>query len=115
MNKVTKFFTVVLLTCGVCLLAFADRGGLVKKNKTRLNIETKGDLRNSINFNLKSGIVYRGSNILSSTQVGSTVVNDAVISYKKGNTTYILPYKQKVFIPQYSQQAGYKLLIRRKN
>jgi len=55
---------VILLVCGVCLFAFADRGGFVKKNKTHLNINTSGNLRNSIAFNLKSGIVYRGSSIL---------------------------------------------------
>jgi len=40
------------------------------------------------------------------------MVSDAYISYKKGNTIYILPYKQKVLIPQYTQEEGYKLILR---
>lgn len=84
----------------------------MKKNKTRLNINTNGNLKNSISFNLKSGLVYRGSSILSKTQIGNSVVTDALISYKKGNTVYILPYKQKVLIPDFSQKEGYKLIIR---
>lgn len=102
----------VLLVCGVCLYAFADRGGFVKKNKTHLNINTNGNLKNSIAFNLKSGLTYRGSSILDQQQIGNSVISDAIISFKKGNTVYILPYKQKIVIPEYTQQDGYKLIIR---
>lgn len=112
MNKYTKILTAVLLFCGVCLFAFADRGGFVKKNKTFLNINTSGNLKNSIAFNLKSGITYCGSFLLNKHKVGNSIVSDAFVSYKKGNTVYILPYKQKILIPQYSQKDGYKLIIR---
>ncbi len=101
-----------MLVCGVCLFAFADRGGFVKKNRTHLNINTNGNLRNSIAFNLKSGLTYRGSSLLDKQQIGNSIISDALISYKKGNTIYILPYKQKILIPQYTQQDGYKLIIR---
>ncbi len=112
MTKYSKITTVLLLVCGVCLFAFADRGGFVKKTKPRLNIQTNGNLKNSIKFNLKSGLTYRGSFLLNKQQIGNSVVSDAYISYKKGNTIYIIPYKQKILIPEYSQQDGYKLIIR---
>ncbi len=112
MNKYSKITFVILIFCGVCFLASADRGGFVKKNKTQLNIITQGTLRNSIAFNLKSGIYYKGSFLLNKQQIGSTLVNDAFVSYKKGNTIYILPYKQKIAIPEYTQKDGYKLIIR---
>ena len=103
---------VVLFACSVWLMASADRGGFVKKNKTRLNIAVQGTLKNSIAFNLKSGIYYKGSFLLNTQQVGNTSISDAFVSYKKGNTIYILPYKQKLVIPEYSQKDGYKLIIR---
>ena len=112
MTKYSKIVTVVLLVCGVCVFAFADRGGFVKKNKTQLNIKTNGNLKNSIPFNLKSGLTYRGSFLTDQEQIGNSLVSDAYISYKKGNTVYILPYKQKILIPVYSQKDGYKLIIR---
>lgn len=112
MTKYYKIVSVILLVCGVCLYAFADRGGFVKKNKTQLNIKTDGNLKNSIPFNLKSGLTYRGSFMMNRQQIGNSIVSDAYISYKKGNTVYILPYKQKILIPEYSQQDGYKLIIR---
>ena len=114
MTKYSRLISVILLVCGVCLFTFADRGGFVKKNKTHLNINTSGNLRNSIAFNLKSGLSYRGSTILSKVQIGDHTVNDALISYKKGNTVYVLPYKQKILMQQYSQSDGYKLIIRSK-
>lgn len=112
MFKYSRIFLVVLMICGVCLIASADRGGFVKKNKTRLNIATPGNLKNSIRFNLKSDLNYKGSFFLNQRQIGNTLVSDALVSYKKGNTIYLLPYKQKVLIPQYTQGEGYKLIIR---
>ncbi|HWH64387.1 MAG TPA: hypothetical protein VNS50_13970 [Ginsengibacter sp.] len=112
MNRYSKIGLMLLLVCGVYLIALADRGGFVKKNKTRLNITTVGTLKNSIAFNLKSGVVYKGSFFLNNEQIGNTYITDAFISYKKGNTTYILPYKQKMVIPEYTQKDGYKLIIR---
>ena len=110
--KSTKIALVVLFACGVWFLAFADRGGFVKRNKTHLNIAVKGTLKNSIAFNLKSGIDYKGSFLLNTHQIGNAFVSDAFISYKKGNTVYILPYKQKIITPEYTQKEGYKLIIR---
>jgi hypothetical protein len=112
MTKYSKKIAMIFLVCGVCLFAFADRGGFVKKNKTHLNISTSGNLKNSIAFNLKSGLTYRGSALLNRQQIGNSIISDALISYRKGNTIYILPYKQKILIPEYSQKDGYKLIIR---
>ncbi len=112
MKKYTKISLAILLACCICVMAWADRGGFVKKNKTRLNIETKGNLKNSIAFNLKSGVFYKGSFLLNTQHIGNNFVSDALISYKKGNTVYILPYKQKIIIPEYTQKDGYKLIIR---
>jgi hypothetical protein len=112
MNKYSKIISVTLLVCGVCLFAFANRGGFVKKDKPHLNINTSGNLKNSISFNLKSGLTYRGSSLLNRQQIGNNIISEELISYKKGNTVYILPYKQKVFIPEYNQKDGYKLIIR---
>lgn len=112
MNKYSKIAMGVLFASSVWFIASADRGGFVKKNKTHLNIALQGTLKNSIAFNLKSGIYYKGSFLLNTQQIGNAFVSDAIISYKKGNTIYILPYKQKILIPEYTQKEGYKLIIR---
>ena len=112
MNRYSKIAMGIVFACGVWFIASADRGGFVKRNRTRLNIAVQGTLKNSIAFNLRSGVFYKVSFLLNPQKVGNAFVSDAFISYKKGNTIYILPYKQKILIPEYTQKDGYKLIIR---
>lgn len=115
MGQLSKITFVLLLIGCLHEIANADRGIFGKKrNKVQLNISTVNTLKRSIPFNLKSGLTFKGSTLLNSQQIGHNLFNTALISYKKGNTVYILPYKQKLLIPSYSPQAGYKLIIRRK-
>lgn len=114
MKRGTKILIVSIVFCGIGLLSFADRGGFVKKDKPQLNIETHGSLKNSIQFNLKSGLKYRGSEMLNFQRVGNSIVAESIVSYKKGNTTYLIPYKQRIAIPEYSRTGGYKLILRSK-
>ncbi|MEO6454846.1 MAG: hypothetical protein ABIN97_12270 [Ginsengibacter sp.] len=115
MKRFSKITFVLLLIGSISIIANADRGVFgKKKNKVQLNITTVNSLKRSIPFNLKSGLTFKGSTLSNTQQIGNSFFNTALISYKKGNTVYILPYKQKVLIPSYSLQQGYKLLIRRK-
>ena len=111
LSKIT--FVLVLIGC-MSIVANADRGVFGKKRKVQLNITTTNTLKKSIPFNLKSGLIFKGSCLLNSQQIGNSFFNTTLVSYKKGNTTYILPYRQKVLIPSYSPETGYKLIIRRK-
>lgn len=114
MNKYTKILPVILLFCGVCLIASADRGRFVIKKKIELNVGPAANLKSAIEFNLKSGLVYRGSSILSEKISGNSVISDVMISYKKGNTIYMLPYKQRISIPKNATNTEPKLIIRLK-
>ncbi len=115
MTHFTKIiFLVVFFNCATAL-GSADRGGFGRrKTKTHLNIVTFNTLKRSITFNLRFGLTYKGSFILDQQQIGNSVFNSTLLSYKKGNTVYIMPYKQKVLIPSYSPSTGYKLIIRPK-
>ena len=114
MKRISKIIFILILI-GCSDIVVADRGGFGRKrNKVQLNINMLGSLKKSIPFNLKSGLTFRGSKLLNSQQIGNTWYNTTLVSYKKGNTIYILPYKQKILIPNYSPESGYKLIIRRK-
>lgn len=114
MKRFSKILFILILIGSISGIAMADRGGFGRKrNKVQLNINMLGTLKKSIPFNLKSGLTFKGSKLLNSQQIGSTWYNTTLLSYKKGNTIYILPYKQKILIPNYSE-SGYKLIIRRK-
>ena len=104
MRKFTKKTTIILALVSVTGVVFADRGtGKRSKAKTSLNINTTSSpsLKNSILANIKNGLAYKGSFI--ATRQANTGVssfsNNTLMTYQKGNTTFILPYQQKISIP----------------
>ena len=100
---------------GFAAVTFADRGaGKRNKLKTLLNINTNYSLKNSLSSNIKTGLTYKGSLLTSNRQmIGSSVISNSLMTYQKGNTTYIIPYKSKVTVPDMKQgYAGVKLIIR---
>ncbi len=114
MIKKIKIATFGLFFCFVTYVAIADRGGFGRRNKVHFNIITLSSLKNSVAFNLKSGLKFRGNAIINKQQVGTSIFNNSIASYQKGNTIYILPYKQKILTQSYSSASGYKLIIRAK-
>ena len=94
--------------------ALADRGiGKKSKSKVTLNISTPTILRNSVSLNTKFGLRYTGSVLLTQQTTGSSMFSNSLVTYQKGNTVYIIPYKQKVLIPEVKQgYTGMKLIIR---
>lgn len=109
-----KLFIIALLFC-IVNVAIADRGlGKKIKNKTILNITSNtSTIRNSITFNLKSGLTYSGSLLSNTHTVGNSILTQSIITYQKGNMTYIIPFKQKIVIADVNQgYTGLKMIIR---
>lgn len=101
---------------GLLLTSFADRGdrGVGKKRtKTTLNIKMPTTFNASFKFNLRNGLKYNGSLITPSKAVVRTGVTNTFITYQKGNSVYIIPYKQKIIVPDYKVgTVGAKIIIR---
>ena len=118
MTNLLKNCVMITMLLSLGNVTLADRG-VGKKNrlKTLLNINTTAGntLKNSFALNIKSGLIYKGS-ILTSTKPTGFMQNNSLITYQKGNTTYIIPYKHKVVLPEIKQgYTGIKLIIRSKN
>ncbi len=116
MNTFTKKILAALVLICFVVEASADRGvGRKNKSKATLNITAPTTIKNSIAFNLKTGLTYKGSLLSTQSTVGNTLMNSSLITYQKGNITYIIPYKTKITMPDI--QAGYtgmKIIIRKK-
>ncbi len=116
----TRFFKTMIITAvlsGFAAVTFADRGaGKRNKLKTLLNINTNYSLKNSLSANIKTGLTYKGSLLTGNRQViGTSVISNSLMTYQKGNITYIIPYKQKMMMPEMTQgYTGIKLIIRSK-
>ena len=113
MSKIAKKILLLGILTGTMLVSFADRGiGKKSKTKVLLNINTNNSFRNSISFNLKAGLKYKGS-LLSNTQQTNSLTSTELVTYQKGNSIYIVPYKQKVIVPEIRQgYTGLKLIIK---
>ncbi len=117
MERFIKKTTIILALVSVTGVVFADRGtGKKSKAKTTLNINSSSSsLKNSILANIKNGLAYKGSFLATTrtTNTNSALTSNTLMTYQKGNTTYILPYKNKITTadmrPGY---AGVKLIIR---
>ncbi len=114
MTTNAKLILGIVILSSITLSALADRG-IGKKNKSTasLNISTTGSLRNSISLNLKSGLKYTGSLLTNQQTDGKTILRNTLLTYKKGNTVYIIPQKQVMAVPDVSQgYTGMKLIIK---
>lgn len=116
MSKIAKKILLLGILTGTVLVSFADRGiGKKAKSKVILNINTNTSLKNSISFNLKTGLKYKGSLLTNTQQQNNTLISTELVTYQKGNSIYIVPYKQKIIVPEIKQgYTGLKLIIKTK-
>ncbi|MGG9971418.1 hypothetical protein ACQ33O_06460 [Ferruginibacter sp. SUN002] len=116
MYKFAKRLLILVVLFGSANAVLADRG-FGKRNKTKavINVNTNGtSLRNAMSYNLKTGLSYRGTLLSSSKRFSTGMMNTSLVTYQKGNTTYIIPYKSKVMMPDIKQgYSGVKLIIKK--
>ena len=111
MNNSFRILSLVTLFTIQMNISFADRGVSKKKNKVVINIKTPNNFKTALNFNLKNGLKYTGSLMMNNVTAAPNSFNN-LITYQKGNSVYILPYKQKIFVADVHQGfAGTKLII----
>jgi hypothetical protein len=99
----------ILLLASSAIGAFATLGdGKGKdKNKTLLSTQ-KISIRPGV-FTLKSGYHYRGSEIINQ-EASHFIFLNTIITYQKGNTTYIVPLKKKVILENVRFKLGVQQL-----
>ena len=116
MKTYTKNVLAFIILLSVVVDALADKGfGKKHKDKATLNISAPSGIRNSIAFNLKSGLSYKGSLLTTRKNIGGIILNTSIVTYQKGNATYIIPYKNKITVTEVKQgYTGMKIIIRKK-
>lgn len=112
MKKIARISLLLSLLIGQMYISFADRGIGKRKARIMLNIKVPASFNSSLVYNLKNGMKYTGSLINTNFNTVSGNQN-TLITYQKGNSVYILPYKQKILVADVKQGfAGTKLIIR---
>ena len=115
MNTFTKKLLAFTILFSIVSEAFADRVfGKKMKNKITLNLNIPSNLKNAIGFNLKTGLAYKGSLLNYHTNQGNAIINNSISTYQKGNTIYIVPYKNKLTVTEIKPgYTGIKIIIRK--
>jgi hypothetical protein len=116
MKKNLRIILFTAMLTGFMLTSFADRGdrGAAGKKRTKvaLNIKMPTSFNSSFKFNLRNGLKYNGS-LISPNKSSVKTGTNTFITYQKGNSVYIIPYKQKIIVPDYKAgTVGAKLIIR---
>lgn len=114
MTRSAKMILGIVILSSITFSALADRGiGKKSKATASLNISTSGSLKSSISLNLKSGLKYTGSLLANQQTDGKSILSKTLLTYKKGNTVYIIPHKQVIAVPEMRQgYTGMKLIIK---
>jgi hypothetical protein len=97
-----KLATVILITVSVASFATLGDGGKKSFTSSTANLLSSKPTYSYKSFSLKSGYNYRGNNILSNPNSNKFIMLNTVVTYQKGNATYILPLKKKVFLDKVS-------------
>ena len=94
-----------LLLIGVGAFAIASMGGGGSKKDKAVKPEFT-PIRTTNGFTLKAGPAYHGSVIFGQEKINNLVSYNSIVTYQKGNTTYILPVKYKLQTSASSQSGS---------
>jgi hypothetical protein len=94
------------------VLAFASKGGGGDKKNAAPFKNDFTPINAASGFTLKNGYSYSGSYIFNQAKTADKTVSfNAMVSYQKGNSIYIMPYKYKVNISSMGAQANSNLQL----
>ena len=107
MRKLMRKTLISTLMLAVVGLAIASKGGGGDKKSGKVPLKTNFvPIRTTNGFTLKAGPTYAGS-ILTGTQAAREYVSfNSLITFQKGNSTYILPYTYKINTAIYLHNSG---------
>ena len=116
MSKISKIVLLVAALNGIVLNTMADKGVGKAKKRPIISAITTSIYIKSLSFNLKSGLSYKGTLLNTVESSKKTVLYNTLVTYQRGNTIYILPYKQKIIVPEMRPgYTGMKLIIKSKH
>ena len=103
---------VMLLLAVSAAGAFATLGdGKKRDGSSRSSLLSYKPLAKPGTFSLRSGYLYRGNEVISTSEKKYIRLNTTV-TMQKGNTTYIVPLKKKVILPNVKFELGNRQLKR---
>ena len=98
LNHMLKRTIISTAMVGAFALALASSGGGDKKKSETPRDSLFTPIRTTNGFTLKAGPSYTGSRLTSIERNSSYTTYNTVVTYQKGNSTYVMPLKKKVLL-----------------
>jgi hypothetical protein len=97
----------MFLLAASAISAFAILGDKGRTPKNHSFLSNQNLTINSTTFSLKSHYNFRGNQIINPAASSQYIDLNTTITVQKGNTTYVVPLKKKIFIT--SGHAGFTI------
>ena len=112
-RKLMRRTLVSALLIAVVGLTFASKGGGGEKKKDNgVPLKTSfTPIRTSSGFTLKAGPTYTGSYLLGTEKTTNYVSFNTLVTYERGNSVFILPYRYKMNTSVYLNNSGSNLRL----
>jgi hypothetical protein len=91
-----KLGTVCLIS--ISLASFASLGHGGGRKDTNNSTVSISPILNAKNFSLRSGYSYRSNDLFRKSESKNFIMLNTVITYQRGNATYVMPLKKKVLL-----------------
>jgi hypothetical protein len=96
-SEFAKKVLVVLALFSMANYVFAVDGTMDGGKKSSKAYST---LKSDLSFSLKSGYLYRGNKNFGTKRYQNTITSNSVITYQRGNITWVFPHRNKTSILQ---------------
>lgn len=111
-RKLTRKLLVSTLLIAVVGLAFASKGGGGDKKNSNTPLKTNfTPVRTTNGFTLKTGPTFSGSYVLGTEKASNYVSFNTLVTFEKGNSIYIMPYRYKVNTSIFLRNSGNNLQL----
>ena len=97
------------LMVAVVGLSFASKGGGGEKKDTTKNVPLKTNftpIRTTNGFTLKAGSTMTANYLLSTEKAPTYVSFNTLVTYQKGNSLYVMPYRYKINTSMFLNTSG---------
>ena len=109
LRKLMRKTLISTLMVAVVGLAFASKGGGGEKKDTTKNVPLKTNftpIRTTNGFTLKAGSTMTANYLLGTEKTATYVSFNTLVTYQKGNSLYVMPYKYKINTSMFLNTSG---------
>ena len=97
-NKFMRLVSALTLVLAISATVYAIDGIVMKSKSSKSNFS---NMKKHLSLSLRDGFSYRDNKAFGYKRHGNTVMFNNVITYQKGNVTYIVPYKNRVVLNKF--------------